>query len=68
MGDNAILIFRYQNGVVALIEATPKAYRLKSSFKPVYQRGRSWAHPVICDGHMYLREQDKLMCYDLRKQ
>lgn len=62
------LVFRYQNGVIALIEATPEAYRLKGSFKPVYQKGNSWAHPVIAGGKLYLREETKLMCYDLRAQ
>jgi outer membrane protein assembly factor BamB len=59
-------IFRYQNGLVALIEATPTEYRLKGTFTPVYQEGESWAHPVVTDGRLYLREQDVLMCYDLR--
>jgi len=60
------LVFRYQDGVLALIEATPDEYRLKGTFKPAYQQGRSWAHPVISDGKLYLREQDKLMCYNIR--
>ena len=59
------LIFRYQDGTVALIEATPKGYQLKGSFQPDYQKGKTWAHPVVADGKLYLREQDKLMCYDL---
>jgi len=61
------LIYRYQNGIVALIEATPKEYNLKASFKPAYQKKESWAHPVVANGRLYLREQDKLMCYDLSK-
>jgi outer membrane protein assembly factor BamB len=61
------LIFRYQNGVVALIEATPEEYRLKGSFKPDYQEGASWAHPVVVNGRLYLREQNKLMCYQVGK-
>jgi len=61
------LIFRYQNGIVALIEATPDEYRLKASFKPVHQEKESWAHPVVANGRLLLREQDKLMCYDLSK-
>lgn len=60
------LIFRYQDGVVALIEATPEEYRLKGTFKPAFQKGNSWAHPVVAGGKLYLREQEKLMCYDLR--
>ncbi len=63
---DGLLVFRYQDGIVALIEATPEGYRLKGSFRPEYQERESWAHPVIVDGRLYLREQDKLMCYDLR--
>jgi outer membrane protein assembly factor BamB len=60
------LYFRYQNAVMALIEATPDAYRLKSSFELPSHLGESWPHPVIADGRLYLRDQDVLMCYDLR--
>ncbi len=60
------LIFRYEDGVVALIEATTKGYNLKSQFKPAFQKGKSWSHPVVVDGRLYLREQEKLMCYDLK--
>ncbi len=60
------LIFRYQDGTVAMIEATPEEYRLKGTWKPEYVREPSWAHPAVSDGKLYLREQDKLMCYDMR--
>ena len=59
------LIFRYQDGLVALVEATPKQFNLKGSFTPKHQEKESWAHPVISGGRLYLREQDKLMCYQL---
>ena len=59
------LIFRYQNGVVALIEATPSGYNLKGRFEPDFQKGNTWAHPVVVSGKLYLREQDKLMCYQV---
>jgi hypothetical protein len=62
------LVFRYESGDVALIEATPSAYRLKGTFRPDYvSRKPCWAHPVITGGRMYLRDQDKLMCYDVRE-
>lgn len=60
------LVFRYQSGDVALIAATPDEYRLFGSFRPAVVEGPSWAHPSIADGKLYLREQDALMCYDLR--
>lgn len=63
------LLFRYQSGEVAVIEATPSAYRLKASFKPEFVgKDPCWAQPVVIGGRMYLRDQDKLMCYDVRAQ
>jgi hypothetical protein len=59
------LIFRYQSGHVALVEATPAGYKLKGSFMPEHQERESWAHPVVSGGKLFLREQDKLMCYEL---
>ena len=61
------LIFRYQSGEVALIEASPSAYKLKGSFKPEFVGKKPcWAHPVVIGGRLYLRDQEKLMCYDVR--
>lgn len=60
------IIFRYQDGTVALIAANPARYQLNGTFKPAYQEGKTWAHPVVSEGRLYLREQDKLMCYDFR--
>ncbi len=60
------LYFRYQNGVVVLIEATPDEYREHGSFEIPEVEHPSWPHPVISDGKLYLREQDKLYVYDVR--
>src|SRR5262245_6279940 len=62
------LYFRYQDGTMALIEASPKAYKLKSSFKIASNNGESWPHPVIAGGKLYLRDQDELLCYDVKKK
>jgi len=60
------VIFRYQSGEVALIEATPEDYKLKGVFKPEFvSKNPCWAQPVVAGGKLYLRDQDKLMCYDL---
>ena len=59
------LIFRYQDGLVALVEANPKAFTMKGSFTPKHQEKESWSYPVVSGGRLYLREQDKMMCYQL---
>jgi outer membrane protein assembly factor BamB len=58
--------FRYDRGLVAVIEATPEAFRLKGTFRPVTGDGPAWARPVIHDGKLYLRHGDLLACYDVR--
>lgn len=51
---------------MALIEATPKGYQLKSSFTLASKNGKSWPHPIIHDGKLYLRDQDVLLCYNVK--
>lgn len=54
------------SGTVALIEATPQAYKETGRFdQPDRSGSESWAHPVIAGGCLYLRDQDLLLCYDL---
>lgn len=60
------LYFRYEDGLVALVEATPEEFRLKGTFRTAVKNGPSWPHPVIHDGKLYLRDHDALMCYDVR--
>ena len=60
------LYFRYENGVVALIEANPKALEIKSTFQIPKPNGPGWPHPVVVDGKLYLRNQDQLLCYELK--
>ena len=61
------LVFRYQNGTVVLIEASPEGYKEHGSFAIPRVKDPSWSHPVVLDGVLYLREQDNLYAYDVRK-
>ena len=61
------LYFRYQNGVMMLIEATPQGYREKGTFTIPNVRAPSWSHPVIINGRLYLREQENLYVYDMKE-
>jgi outer membrane protein assembly factor BamB len=54
-------------GVLALVEATPEGYREKGRFdQPDRTDKNSWPHPVIANGKLYLRDQDVLLCFDVK--
>jgi outer membrane protein assembly factor BamB len=56
-----------ENGVVALVEASPTGYVEKGRFTPPDRSGKqSWSHPVVVGGKLYLRDQDVLLCYDVQ--
>ena len=60
------LYFRYQDGIMALIDASPAGYAERGTFKLPSVDGPSWSHPAIHNGRLYLRDNDTLMCYDIR--
>ncbi len=63
------LYFRFQNNMLALIEATPKEYRVKSQFRlPKEMSNPGWQHPVVLDGRLYVRGNYQLLCYDVKQK
>jgi outer membrane protein assembly factor BamB len=62
------LYFRYQDGLMALIEADPTECKVVSTFKIPLGKTPSWSHPVIAGGRLYLRDKDRLLCYDVRQR
>jgi len=62
------LYVRFADGTVALANADPADYEELATFKiPGSDARPSWSHSVILDGRLYIREQDRIFCYDLRK-
>lgn len=57
-----------ENNVVGLAEATPAGYRERGRFEIPDQAWPSWAHPVVSDGKLYIRNQRTLASYDIRAQ
>ena len=56
-------------GRIALVEATPAGYKEKGRFEqPDRAKENSWPHPVIAGGRLYIRDQDLLLCYDVKQQ
>lgn len=61
------LILRSEAGTVALVKATPKKYEELAQFEPQERSGRqTWAYPVVAQGKLFLRDQDRLTCYRVK--
>jgi outer membrane protein assembly factor BamB len=65
------LYVRGDSGEVALVEATPDGYRENGRFtppdQPAHPKGvKAWCYPVVADGRLYLRDLDRLWCYDVK--
>jgi outer membrane protein assembly factor BamB len=60
------LYIQGENSTVGLAEASPSGYREKGRFTIPEKGQLSWAHPVISDGRLYVRNQDTLLVYDIR--
>jgi len=55
-----------QDGIVALVPATPREFQPVSAFDVLKGTGEHWAHPVISGGRLYIRHGDALMAYDIQ--
>jgi outer membrane protein assembly factor BamB len=64
--DRHLYVFG-ENGTMALVEANPGAYREKSRFEIARGDYPTWTPPVIANGKLYLREQDNLYCYNIKR-
>jgi outer membrane protein assembly factor BamB len=60
------LFAMFENGELALIEATPAAYREKARFTALAAPVR--AEIALADGRLYARDNGKLCCWNVKKR
>ena len=53
-------------GVMTLHEVTEAGLRTAGTFR-LAEGQDAWAHPVLCQGRLFLRYDDVLYCYDVRR-
>ncbi len=63
---DGMLYLLSENQVVGLAEASPQGYAEKGRFRISDQGYPSWAHPVVCGGKLYIRNQGVLTCYSVK--
>jgi outer membrane protein assembly factor BamB len=61
------IYYRTEEGDLILIEPSRKEYLERGRFEqPERTKLPAWAHPVIANGKLYIRDQDTLFCYDVK--
>jgi outer membrane protein assembly factor BamB len=61
------IYYRTEEGDLILIEPSRKEYLERGRFQqPERTKLPAWAHPVIANGKLYIRDQDTLFCYDVK--
>lgn len=57
-----------ENHQLALAELTPEAYRENGRFSLAPHGRPSWAHLALADGILFVRDQESLTAFDVRKK
>jgi outer membrane protein assembly factor BamB len=71
--DGRFYYINEQDGEVLLIKADPEGFEITGRFTLSPQteqrkpQGRIWVHPVVANGKLYLRDQEFIMCYDVKQ-
>jgi outer membrane protein assembly factor BamB len=61
------IYYRTEEGPIVLIEPSRKEYLERGRFnQPERTDKPAWAHPVVANGKLYIRDQDTLFCYDVK--
>lgn len=71
--DGMLYCLEESSGTVVLIEASSKEWKEHGRFKLDPQttqrspKGKIWTHPVIANGKLYLRDQELIFCFNVKK-
>jgi outer membrane protein assembly factor BamB len=60
------LIIQTERGDLCLVEANPDEFNLVAKLPRVLTGNNNWATPTLVDGRLYLRDDEKVVCYDVR--
>jgi outer membrane protein assembly factor BamB len=72
--DGMLYCVDERDGTIVLAEASPQGWKEHGRFKRAEKssqrgsKGMVWTHPVVCNGKLFLRDQELLSCYDVKAQ
>jgi hypothetical protein len=71
--NDRLLCLEEKSGLLAVIAASPEGWK-EFGRMPMPERTEMetkdnmvWAHPVVANGKLYVRDHNLLFCYDLKK-
>ena len=59
-----MLIVLSEKGKVVLVAASPDDLKEVASFQAI--EGKTWNHPVLVQGKLYVRNSQEIACYDVK--
>ena len=62
-----LLYCQGENGKIGLIDPSPEGYKEISRFEILRGKRNTWTVPAIANGRLYLRDQDNLYAYDIKR-
>ena len=65
LADQDVLIIAAETGEVALVDAKPDAHHEIGRFQAI--EGKTWNHPVVAHGKLFVRNGTEIAAYDVRK-
>jgi hypothetical protein len=63
LAEQELLLVLSETGTVALVEAKPDKRREVASFQAI--EGKTWNHPVVAHGKLFVRNGEEAACYQL---
>jgi hypothetical protein len=63
LADQNLLLILSEKGEAVLVEAKPDAHREISRFEAI--EGKTWNHPVIAHGKLFVRNGEQVACYQV---
>jgi outer membrane protein assembly factor BamB len=66
--DGHLYCYAESDGTLALVRASPEGWKEDGRFSipRAKKKGSIWAHPVVANGRLYLRDQDLFFCFDVK--
>jgi outer membrane protein assembly factor BamB len=63
LADQGLLLVLSEKGAVALVQASPEGHKPLGKFQAL--KGKTWNHPVVAHGKLFVRNGEEMACYEL---